>query len=239
MNTKRQTNNSRNAALEEKNDENQVPTISMIKTLFEEMFAEQKTELAETFRSATEVTNKKIDKLTADILRNNEKLVELTRDVNDVKESIEASEAMLEEKMKKLEEKVKNEQQKGLDMDKYLANENKELREKLRNLEDRSRRDNLRLNGVEEYDNEFWADTKETLKEFIEQNLGLRNIKIERAHRTGEKNGSNDAPRTIVAKFSSFKIKEVILKNASKLKGTHYYINEEFSKETLTKIGKR
>ena len=109
MNTKRQTNNSRNAALEEKNDENQVPTISMIKTLFEEMFAEQKTELAETFRSATEVTNKKIDKLTADILRNNEKLVELTRDVNDVKESIEASEAMLEEKMKKLEEKVKRE----------------------------------------------------------------------------------------------------------------------------------
>ena len=134
MNTKRQTNNSRNAALEEKNDENQVLTISMIKTLFEEMFAEQKTELAETFRSATEVTNKKIDKLTGDILRNNEKLVELTRDVNDVKESIEASEAMLEEKMEKLEEKVKNEQQKGLDMDKYLANEKKGTTRKIEKL---------------------------------------------------------------------------------------------------------
>ena len=62
INGKRQTNNSQNAAREEKDeDENQVITVSMIRTLFEEMFAEQKAELAETFRSATEVTNKKID----------------------------------------------------------------------------------------------------------------------------------------------------------------------------------
>ena len=37
----------------------------------------------------------------------------------------------------------------------------------------------------------------------------------------------------IVVKFSSYKTKEMIVKNARKLKDTGYYINEEFSKETL------
>ena len=39
--------------------------------------------------------------------------------------------------------------------------------------------------------------------------------------------------RTIVAKFSSYKTKETTLKNARKLKDTGYYINEDFSKETV------
>ena len=59
----------------------------------------------------------------------------------------------------------------------------------------------------------------------------LLNIKVERTHRTGEK--KEDTSRTIVAKFSSYKTKETILKNARKLKDTGYYINEDFSKETV------
>ena len=42
-----------------------------------------------------------------------------------------------------------------------------------------------------------------------------------------------DTSRTIAAKFSSYKTKEMILKNASKLKDTGYYINKGFSKETV------
>ena len=42
-----------------------------------------------------------------------------------------------------------------------------------------------------------------------------------------------DMSRTIVAKFSSYKTKETTLKNARKLKDTGYYINEDFSKETV------
>ena len=60
--------------------------------------------------------------------------------------------------------------------------------------------------------------------------MGLRNIKIERAHRTGKK--KEDTPRTIVAKFSSSKTKELIL-NARKLNDTGYYINKDFSKGTV------
>ena len=41
-----------------------------------------------------------------------------------------------------------------------------------------------------------------------------------------------DTSRTIVAKFSGCKMKELMLKNAWKLKDTGQYINEGFSKET-------
>ena len=82
-----------------------------------------------------------------------------------------------------------------------------------------------------EYENESWNDTEEVLKDFLFENLSLRNIKSERAHRTGER--KEDTSRTIVAKFSSYKTKELILKNARQLKDTGYYINEDFSRETV------
>ena len=58
-----------------------------------------------------------------------------------------------------------------------IEDENKMLKDKLRNLKDRSRRDNLRFNGIREYENESWNYT-EVLKDFLFENLGLQNIKI-------------------------------------------------------------
>ena len=169
--SKRNTNNSKNATKDVTETENQVITISMIKTLFQEMFEEQEVKLVETVRSATDVTNKRIDKLSADIMRNNERLMELTNDVNEVKDSIDASQEILENKMKELDEKIKKQKQKSQDSLKLISDENKELREKLRNLEDRSRRDNLRFSGTEECDQESWDDTEQILKDFYTNNL--------------------------------------------------------------------
>ena len=85
---KRNTNNSKNAAKDEKENESQVITMAMIKSLFHELFEEQEAKLAETIKSSADVTNKRIDKLSADIIKNIGRLAELTNDVNDVKESI-------------------------------------------------------------------------------------------------------------------------------------------------------
>ena len=60
-----------------------------------------------------------------------------------------------------------------------IEDENKRLKDKLRDLEDRSRRDNLRFDGVKEYENESWNDTEEILKDFLFEHLGLQNIKID------------------------------------------------------------
>ena len=102
------------------------------------------------------------------------------------------------------------------------------LKDKIRDLEDRSRRDNLRFDGVREYENESW---NEVLKDFLFENLGLQNIKIERAHRTGER--KEDMSRTIVTKFSSYKTKKLILKSSRNLNDTGYHINENVSEETV------
>ena len=57
----------------------------------------------------------------------------------------------------------------------------------VRILEDRSRRDNLRFDGIEEWEEESWLDTEQNLKDTLSDILGIQNVKIERAHRVGDK----------------------------------------------------
>ena len=58
----------------------------------------------------------------------------------------------------------------------------------LRILGELSRRDILRFDGIEEWEQESWADTEQKLKDTLSKILGIQNIKIERAHRVGDKN---------------------------------------------------
>ena len=58
---------------------------------------------------------------------------------------------------------------------------------KLRILGDLSRRDILRFDGIEEWKDESWADTEQNLKDTLSKILGIQNMKIERAHRVGDK----------------------------------------------------
>ena len=89
-------------------------------------------------------------------------------------------------------------------------------KDKLRELEDHSWRDNLRLDGIPEYENESWAETEYILKDMLSKTLGIRNIQIVRAHRLGNK--SKLTCRTIFEKFSNFRMKERILEEAKKKK---------------------
>ena len=57
----------------------------------------------------------------------------------------------------------------------------------LRILGDLSRRDILRFDGIEEWEQESWADTEQNLKDTLSKILGIQNMKIERAHRVGDK----------------------------------------------------
>ena len=129
-------------------DSNGVITIDTIISIFQEMFQQQEKVLIETVNSASLVTNQRIDKLSSDVTVNNEKLIKLAIDVNDVQLSIEASQEMIEEKVKKIEERIDKEKQKNRAHYVEIEDENKRLKDKLRDLEDRSRRDNLRFDGV-------------------------------------------------------------------------------------------
>ncbi|XP_065675518.1 uncharacterized protein LOC136091738 [Hydra vulgaris] len=68
------------------------------------------------------------------------------------------------------------------------------------------------------------------VKKLFEECLGLKDIKIERAHRAGFR-GKNKS-RTIVLKLLDYKDKVEILKKSVMLKGKNIYINEDFGAET-------
>ena len=105
------------------------------------------------------------------------------------------------------------------------------LTKKCIELEDRSRRNNIRISGVKENEKESWDDCKEKVNNVLENNLNVKDVKIERAHRVGKKR--SDKPRTIVCKLLSYSDKERVLAKLGTLKGTDIYINEDFSEETM------
>ena len=57
--------------------------------------------------------------------------------------------------IKEINKKLKNDEQQYDE----LCQENEYLREKLRDIEDRSRRNNLRIDGLQEVENETWEQT--------------------------------------------------------------------------------
>ena len=95
-----------------------------------------------------------------------------------------------------------------------------EIRRKLGDLKDRSRRNNLRILGIKEDPRESWEEKK---KEKLD--MDTSNITIKRAHRVGEK--SNDKERAIAVQFSFYKDK------TKGTMGTKISIFEDFSQETM------
>ena len=135
-------------------------------------------------------------------------------EVNELKKSIEFTEEVLEEKVQKkvgsLEEKVEEIYDYQIDPD--------EVEKKLADLENHSRRNNLRIDGVAEENGEGWGNCERKVKEILMDKLELENdiIIIERVHRV-----KKDQPRKIVCKLLSYKDKVKVLQNCKKLKGSH------------------
>ena len=92
------------------------------------------------------------------------------------------------------------------------------IEEKLIDLEDRSRRNNLRADGIKERPNETWEDCENQLHTLFKECLGIgEEVVIERAHRVKtDKNKKGNTPRTIVSRILNYKDKVKILRNVKK-----------------------
>ena len=88
----------------------------------------------------------------------------MANDVSDVQLSIEAPQEMIETKIKEIKEKIYKKKQNNMRHCEKIEDKNKRLKDKLQDLEDRSRSDNLRFDGVKEYENKSWNDTEEILE---------------------------------------------------------------------------
>ena len=100
------------------------------------------------------------------------------------------------------------------------------IHNKLMELEDRSRRNNIRIDGIKEHNKENWEECERRIHSTLKERLDIENVEIERAYRAGRK--SRNKRRTIACKLLRFNDKQNILRKAKLLKGTNIFINEDY-----------
>ena len=86
------------------------------------------------------------------------------------------------------------------------------LEDKIDDLENRSRRNNLCFEGIEESTNETWQDTENKVKFLISSHMPEVGGCIGRAHRVGRRSSAESKGRKIVARFLNYKDRESVLK---------------------------
>ena len=105
------------------------------------------------------------------------------------------------------------------------------IHNRLVQLEDRSRRNNIRIDGINEHNKESWEECKTRVHSMSKERLDIKDVEIERAHRSGRK--SRSKPRRTVCKLLQFKDKQNILRKAKLLKGTNIFINKDYCQDTV------
>ena len=105
-------------------------------------------------------------------------------------------------------------------------------------LQNQSRRNNLRVDGVKEKAGETWEETEASLRQVFQRELQIPQqqvdaLRIERAHRTGAADTQRD--RTIVVKFDCFKDRDAILRAARTVKPRGTYLNEDYSQRVVAR----
>ena len=158
-----------------------------------------------------------------EIKKSQEEIKELKKQVTDLKSSIEHTDTDLND----LSNRVDKIYEYQVDPE-HVTN-------KLTDLENRSRRNNLRTDGIPESRNETWEEREEEIQIVFNEKLGVKNVQIERAHRSkrSKSNNNSEKPRAIVCKLLNYKQKAEILKNTKKLKGSNIFINDDFCHETI------
>ena len=118
-------------------------------------------------------------------------------------------------------------------------------KKKLADLEDRSRRNNLRFDGFQEETNERWEESESIITDFVKEKLGIeedtlrgrfREDSANRKWKIQRNDGTRNRKGTIVVKFLNFMDKSTILHTyrEKKLWKEKVFVNEDFSEETAS-----
>ena len=164
---------------------------TLMKEIFKEEFEKQQKNLLNLISGNFDITITEIKKVQSDI--------------KELKASLERTETKLEEKVAEAEKKVEKLQEQINELWNYhMDHERLEFTErKIVELEDRSRRNNLRIDEITEKEHKTWDECKQEVQSLIKDKLGItENIIIERAHRIKKKGNSENPgkPRTIVCR---------------------------------------
>ena len=132
--------------------------------------------LMKLFNTAIERLERKVDNLTT------ENAV-LKKEMADLKSSMQFDSDTIDEKLLEVDTKVYIVTDDNI---KTLIDDHKNLHVKVRDLEDRSRRNKLRFGGLSQAQGEDWHGSEVKIKKLIKEKLGIENAEIERAHRIGK-----------------------------------------------------
>lgn len=125
-------------------------------------------------------------------------------------------------KMQSLETRLKTLEEENS----VLRTENNVLKSDNEKMEQYSRRNNIRIFGIEEKNGETVEDVIMDL--FItKMGVEINKENIDRCHRVGATKPNKHRP--IIVKFISYKHRQAVLKNKSKLKGTKCFIREDLT----------
>ena len=94
----------------------------------------------------------------------------------------------------------------------------------------------MRIYAVKETNDETWEKCEEHVEQVFSEKLGLKNIRVERAHRVKRRKGEQSKNfRPTICKLLSLKKKKkrLVMNNANKPKGTNIFIDEDYSFETM------
>ena len=120
-----------------------------------------------------------------------------------------------------------------------LTSDKAKVNDSLLYVQSQSMRNNLIFTGITEDPREKPEVTESKLRQFMVEKLKLAQdmvdgFRLERVHRMGDysaRTGASNKPRNIVAKFLQFKDREIVRRARTNLKGTGFFINEQFPKE--------
>ncbi|XP_065683257.1 uncharacterized protein LOC136096051 [Hydra vulgaris] len=223
-------------------NDDQIISIKLVRSIFNEMFIKQQNDILKLISGNLKLTNDRIDGLLKEITNIKELCATLQKENTLIKEEQKNYVKRLkknENVQKDIEDSLNFTQdiqeKKNLELEKKIISKSASRDtedNKLRQLEDRQRRNNLRIEGLSENEKEYWDETELKVLNIFEEKLNLKGIVIERAHRSGKIEAGR--PRSIVMKLLNYKDKVQVLKSASKLKGSGIYINEDYPLETAS-----
>ena len=173
-----------------------------------------------------------VEMLLSDVTRRLRQLEERNSELVQSLEFTQKEVDSLKEENKTLKEEMKT-VNKATSMNTTMEEKINKINNKLDYMEDYSRRNNLRFEGMEEKPNETWEETQHKVQQLLQNQMEVGSVQLERAHRIGSSHQVVTRPRTVIARFTRFEDRQRTLRNSSKLKNTNIYVNEDLCEASL------
>ena len=160
---------------------------------------------------------------------------ELSGEVTELKRSLEYSQQEIDElkrtvrDLKEVHEGDRREIARLQTTNDDLYDRTNDLHERANDLDDGNRRNNLRIDGLDETTWETGEQSFVKVQAFLKDNLDMEDVPLDNAHRVGQPRDRR--PRTILVRFSRQADRDATLRNARKLRGS-IYVYEDLCPES-------